>query len=111
MIGFSSLLSGSVIGLLGSVGTGVLDFFKQKEKNKHELAMLSAQKSLVEAQGASAVSIENAKSFGQSFDVDKATYANQAGFVGWQGLIFNLLMVIVDFLRGFTRPGLTWYFT
>ena|SRR3990167_3068956 len=111
MIGLGSLLSGSVLGIFGAVGTGVLDFFKEKQRNKHELEMLSAQRDLIEAQGKNAVTLENAKNFGASHESDKATYANQEAMTGWTGLVFNFLMAIVDFLRGFTRPGLTWYFT
>lgn len=106
----SSLISGSVLGILGSVGTGVLDYFKQKEKNKHELAMMGAQKALIEAQGANAVSLEAAKNFGKSHDSDEARYVNKEAITGWLGLLFNFLMVLVDFLRGWTRPGMTWYF-
>ena len=106
----ASLLSGSALGLLGSVGTGILDYFKQKEQNKHALAMMGAQRALIEAQGSSALAIENAKNFGASHESDKSTYANQQAMTGWMGLLFNFLMAIVDFLRGFTRPGMTWFF-
>lgn len=105
-----SLLSGSFLGIFGAVGTGVLDFLKEKQRNKHELDMLIAQRDLVKAQGENAVSLENAKNFSASHESDKAAYSNPAAASGFLGVVFNALMILVDFLRGFTRPGLTWYF-
>ena len=105
----TSLLGGSFLGIFGVLGTGVLDFLKQKQQNKHALEMLQAQKDLILAQGANAVSLEDARSFGASHESDRATYSNPAGMTGYLGLLLQFLMVIVDFLRGFTRPGITWY--
>ena len=104
-----SILSGGALGFLGSIGTGILDYFKQKEQNKHELAMLGAQRALIEAQGANAVALENVKNFGLSYDSDKSTYAQASSMTGFLGILANLLLVLVDFLRGFTRPGMSWY--
>lgn len=105
----TSLLSGSVFGLLGSVGGGILDYLKTKEQNKHQLAMLNAQKDLINAQGANAVALEHAKSFAISNESDQATYFKGSLPTGAAGVLLSFLMVIVDFLRGFTRPGITWY--
>lgn len=107
----SSVLGGSFLGIAGVLGTGILDFLKQKQKDKHDLEMLQAQKDLILAQGANAVNLEDAKSFGASHESDKATYSNPQGMTGWLGMLLQFLMVGVDFLRGFTRPGMTWYLT
>lgn len=105
----SSILGGSALGFLGSAVTGVIDYLKQKEQNKHQLAMLQAQKDLVNAQGANAVSLENAKNFGISNENDQATYFKGQIPSGVTGIILSFLMIFVDFLRGFTRPGITWF--
>ena len=103
-----SLLSGSVLGIFGSLGGGVLDFLKQRQQNKHEIELINARKGLVEAEGANAVALADAQNFAASHESDKSTYANQAGMTGWLGLLFNFLMATVDFARGITRPGITW---
>lgn len=107
----SNILGGSILGIFGSLGTGVLDYLKQKQANKHAIDLVMANKALIEAQGANAVAIENAKAFQASLASDRATYTDKVPPDGIPGFLLALLMVVVDFLRGFTRPGLTWYFT
>ena len=106
----ASVLGGSQLGGIGVIANGVISLFSQKQKDKHELEMLQTQIALVTAQGANAVTIENAKAFSRSFDSDKATYVERRP-AGWLGLLFDALMTFVDFMRGITRPGLCWYYT
>lgn len=40
---------GSLIGLGGSLGTGIFDFFKTKQSNQHELEMMRLQKEIADA--------------------------------------------------------------
>lgn len=92
--GVSSLLTGGTLGILGAIGTGVLDIFKTKEKNKHDLAMITANIELAKASGNNLAVIEAIKLAGSSYEHDKAAYVN-AGFV--------------DIIRGLVRPILTTY--
>lgn len=92
--GVASLLSGGALGVFGAVGSGVLDYFKTKERNKQELAVISAQKDLILAQADSATLLETIKMMGASYENDKATYVG-AGFV--------------DTVRGLLRPAVTVY--
>ena len=105
-----SLLGGAQLGAIGVVANGVLDLFHTKQKNKHELEMLQMKMEILKAEGSNAINLENIKVFGAASESDKLAYAvNKPS--GWTGLFFDFLMTIVDFMRGFTRPGLTWYYT
>jgi len=99
-----AVLGGGATGVIGSLATHVTDYFKQKEANKHELAManLHIQERQMEFdQQTKVVSIEAEKdmnlsaeqSFQASYAADKASY----------GIWF------VDFIRGLVRPALTVY--
>jgi len=90
--GIGSILSGGTLGIFGAIGTGVLDFFKTKQANKHELEMIAAQSALIEKQGNSQAALELLKLAGASYENDKATYQG-AG--------------MVDTIRGLVRPTLT----
>jgi len=93
--GLTHILSGGTLGVLGAVGSGVLDFFKTKEKNKQELAIITAQKELALANKDSAVLLETIKLSAASYDNDKATYGKD---VGW-----------LDSYRGSLRPNVCYF--
>ncbi len=87
----ASVLSGGSLGVLGAIGSGVLDFFKTKEANKQELAVLAAQKDLAVTAASSATMLESMKLLGTSYEQDKAAYAG----AGW-----------ADNIRAMIRPVL-----
>lgn len=87
----ASVLSGGSLGVLGAVGSGVLDYFKTKEANKQELAVLAAQKDLAITAASSATMLESMKLLAASYDHDKAAYIG----AGWQ-----------DSIRAMVRPVL-----
>ena len=91
----ASIFSGGALGVLGAVGSGVLDFFKTKEANKQELAVLAAQKDLAVTAATSATLLETIKLTAASYEQDKAAYV---GDIGW-----------VDQMRGALRPLVTVY--
>lgn len=121
---FLTTLLGSVFtgGATGLIGLGVSAFtkFKEaKEKNRHNEAMAHIDKETMEAEAKLAIqkveiegeieqNIETTKAISQalsaSYEHDKRAYAT--GKLGGFG---RVMMVIVDFLRGIIRPGLTIY--
>ena len=105
----SSLFSGVQTGVLGALATGILGYFKEKQEHKHKLAMLTAQIGIINAQGANAIALENAKALAASYDTDKAAYSDTSKLTGFLGLLAGFLGVWTDFVRGITRPGILWY--
>ncbi len=112
----TSLLSGGLLGVLGSIFTNLFDFFKKKQDDSQALAlrkldmeMMDKEYSYRENLATTEMETELQKSadtlVAASFAMDKSTYANKSKM----GTFGNLLMVIVDFCRGITRPGLTLY--
>lgn len=93
--GVASVASGGILGVFGSIGSGVVDIFKTKEANKQQLAVIAAQKDLAVAQGAKDSTLEMIKLIGGSYENDKATYVNTPFFS-------------VDGLRGTFRVLICW---
>lgn len=104
----ASLLTGGATGLLGSLFTGVLEFFKQRQKNEHDLALMMEERKTLELEiqgrervavieGETAQQIEDSRLLAASIRSDKATYSD--GTSNW--------LVVVDVVRGLTRPVLT----
>lgn len=93
MIGgaITSVLSGGSLGVLGAIGSGVLDFFKTKEANKQELAVLAAQKDLAITAASSATVLESIKLMAASYEQDKATYIG----AGWQDSVRAMIRPIL----------------
>lgn len=95
---FTSLFSGSLLGIFGAIGTNVLDFFKQKQKNKHELDVLEKQKEIASIAATSQTILETLKTLSTSYEADKSHYSGEK-------------LSYVDQIRGLTRPVLTAYIT
>lgn len=104
----SSLLAGGATGVIGASLGSVVEFFKQKQKNEHELALMQAEREnmALEIQGRervatieaeSAEAVEASKAFVASIAADRATYSDGR----------SALLVWVDVVRGMTRPVLT----
>lgn len=104
----ASLLTGGATGLLGSLFSGVLSFFNQRQKNAHDLLLMDADRKTLELEisgrervevikGETAEQIEQSRLLATSIRADKATYSH--GDSDW--------LVLVDVIRGLTRPVLT----
>ena len=89
----ASLFGGTALGVLGSIGTGILAHFKQKQSDKHEMAVLAAQKDLAIVMVNNATVIEAYEAMQGSYEVDKEAYVS-AKFPS------------VDWFRGMVRPFL-----
>lgn len=89
--GVGSILSGGALGVVGAVGSGVLDYFKTKEANKQELAVLAAQKDLAITTANSATLLESIKLMGASYEHDKAAYVG----AGWQDSVRAMIRPIL----------------
>ena len=91
------ILSGGALGVVGAVGSGVLDLLKTKEANKQELLVLAAQGENIRAAGSSEAALESLKLVAASYDQDKATYAG----AGWQDSVRAMIRpVLVAVLTG-----------
>jgi len=119
MIGLlGTLISGGVTGLLGTALTSILGYFKQKEENKMKIALEESRRKtmtlqanidlkLAEAKIRGQIDIEETK---QDGEVRTASYANDhAAYATGSKAKNSFLFVLVDFLRGIIRPGLTIY--
>ncbi|NOR70007.1 MAG: hypothetical protein GQ532_10005 [Methylomarinum sp.] len=104
----ASLLTGGATGLLGSLFSGVLSFFNQRQKNAHDLLLMEAERQTLELEIAgtervaiieseTAMDIQESRLLATSIRSDKASYSN--GHSAW--------LVLVDVVRGLTRPVLT----
>ena len=108
-----SILTGGATGLLGSVVTGITDYFKTKQVFAHEEKMaeiniqildkeLEASKEITRMESEAKIEVGDAGALTASYSADRATYAGgKARESKW--------FVLVDVLRGLVRPLLTLY--
>jgi hypothetical protein len=115
---FGNVLSGGVTGLLGvalqrwaDYKNKQLDIELQKGKQAHELAIMEREwqgrVKVAETEGAARVDAEDAKTLAASYAgaFDRfATWDMKA-----EPWYFKIWFVLLDFLRGLVRPGLTVY--
>jgi len=113
-----TLISGGVTGLLGTALTSVLGYFKQKEANKQKLALEDSKRETMKLQANIDLKLAEAKIRGQidtetikhDGEVRQASYDNDHAAYATGGKAKNsMLFILVDFLRGIIRPGLTIY--
>jgi len=91
-----SVFAGGALGAVGALGNGVLNFYKQKQANAHELAVLESQLVNIKAMGSSEAALAALKMVGESYNADKATYQDAKG---------------IDVYRGSVRPTITYMLT
>lgn len=119
----SSIFSGGLTGLLGVAFQRFFDFLKVKQElqakkmdQDHELALRKQDAEImaqewaartkvaeVEAAGREAVAAEEA--FAKSFAMEPKQYSSKVQV----GPVTGFMLVLLDFLRGIVRPGLTIY--
>lgn len=119
-------LLSAVLGLVGGLGQRWFEARKAAddakialaqlvETNAHELLMQQETRKTIELEAANALSLANVQAakdadvaayaaMRASYDADKATYSAAAVPTPGQ----EWLLVLVDALRGITRPGITW---
>ena len=98
---------GQVLGVVGGLATGVLNFFQRKQDRAHELAIKAEEMKLLIA----------------TVNVNQAALAGELARLREQGAGAAFTASIesdaklprsyrwIDAFRAITRPGLTWYFT
>ena len=125
---FETIL-GTVTGFAGTALTSVLNFKQQKEKNKHDIAILSAQTEATIREAEANIRVSEIQISG---DIQKteaqafletlkqnATPAIDAKVIDrllsggsvmrFFGILLSFLMGFVEFFKGVMRPGLTLY--
>ena len=112
---FGAIASGGITGLIGTGITAFIEHKKQKAANEHEEKMVALEQQTIkleaemavkktEAQYAGETEVAEANAFATSFSTDKATFVKSD-----DSLFTKILFTIVDFVRGMTRPILTFY--
>jgi len=110
------LLTGSAFGLIGSVVTNLFGLFKQRQVDKQEVTLrridLEAMDKEYEFRDRSAtreadtaLTLSADVLMKESFGHDAASYSKGVK----PGAVGSFLLVLVDFIRGLTRSGLTIY--
>lgn len=119
----TSLFGGGITGLLGGVLTRIADYFTIKQKNSHEVEMskleleqtkLEADRDIIIAKDRTMSDREIAETEAiiKSHEFDKASYVSSAVLDNVSAktkAVIAVMMALVDFVRGMTRPGLTLY--
>jgi len=91
--------SGGIVGLIGGITGGVLNYFQSKADRAFKLEEMKLTATLNAAKTAGDIALAREAGAASAFTTSqKADLATQSS--GW-----------VSNLRGFTRPGLTWFFT
>lgn len=114
-----SVASGGVTGLLGSLFSNVFDYFKKRQANAHELAMMEAEQKYLAMEIGGEVQVAREKRKGVEATADaemlKASYqSDRRRFLAdkWVdpdskfGVLIAVLMAFVDLVRGLIRPVL-----
>jgi len=110
------LITGSAFGLIGSAVTNIFGLMKQKQVNKQEVTLRQIDLEAMDKEyefrdrGATreaetALSLSADKLMVESFGHDAASYSKGVK----PSALGSFLLVIVDFVRGLTRSGLTIY--
>lgn len=105
-----SVLTGGATGLLGTVVSGAIDFFQSRAEHNRELDLRRLDIELAQAEANSAervAAIEAEGARGRAeLEAMAASYREASSRMSRPGDGF--LMKLVDFVRGMTRPVLTW---
>lgn len=105
-----SVLTGGATGLLGTMVSGAIDFFQSRAEHKREvdLRRLDIELARTEAGAAEKVAAIEAEASTDRAELGamEASYREASSRMSRAGDGF--LMKLVDFVRGMTRPVLTW---
>jgi len=98
----ASILTGGATGLIGTLLSSVMDYFKEKQRHAHEMDKLKFEKEIMamEIAGKDRVATIQAETAltTQSIRADRATYSHNSA---------SKWLVFVDVVRGLIRPVIT----
>jgi hypothetical protein len=130
-----NLIFGGITGLIGSITTSITNYKIQKLKNEHEVIMVKentkamiaeteANIKITQVEAEAAVELADAGAYLKSIELGNKNMFSQKwidnlfAVKGWSrivaipvGVFVAFLFGMVDFLKAFTRPGITWLFT
>jgi hypothetical protein len=130
-----NLLLGGITGLIGSITTSITNYKIQKLKNEHEIAMVTANTTamiaeteanikITQVETEAAIELADSQAYLKSIELGNEKVFDQKwidklfavkGRIRWisipVGVFVAFLFGFVDFLKAFTRPGITWLFT
>ena len=92
--------SGGLIGTVVGIATGVLNYFKTRQEHAFRIEEMKLGASLAAAKTAGDIALTREAGAASAFTASQQADAAITGTSTW-----------VSDLRGFTRPGLTWFFT
>ena len=101
----SSLFGGGLTGLLGSVFQRFFEYKSEKLKIESEKNRFAHELSIAKAAAEAKVGIEDAKAFSAALTSEPKRFSENVTYTGKQAW----MMVVLDFMRGIIRPGLTIY--
>jgi len=104
----TSLLSGGVTGIFGSVVSNITDYFEQKRKNQQEIKLreldIQEMQKEYEARKQVAAVKTSAETQQASYEHDSRSYSKGLDI---KSAWVKIFLVFVDFVRGMVRPALT----
>lgn len=105
-----SVVSGGATGLVGMLLSGVLSFFKERGERDHELKLRSLDIELAKAEASSAerVAAVEAESASEQAEMAALEASYREASARMSRPHDGFLLQLVDFVRGMTRPVLTW---
>jgi len=92
--------TGGALGIVGSLGSGILNYFQTKQEHGFKIEEMKLGASLEQVKTAGELAVARESNAGQAFTASQNADASIAGASSW-----------VSNLRGATRPLLTWVFT
>ncbi len=111
LLGFGmSILTGGATGLLGTAISGVIDYFQGRQRHAQELDLrrLDIELAQAEASGAERVAAIEAEGERDRAEWEAMTASYREAGARWSRPGDGVLIQLVDFVRGMTRPVLTW---
>jgi hypothetical protein len=130
-----NLIFGGITGLIGSITTSITNYKIQKLKNEHEVIMVKentkamiaeteANIKITQVESEAAIELADSQAYLKSIELGNKNMFSQKWIdklfmvTGWVrfiaipvGVLIAFLFGMVDFLKAFTRPGITWLFT
>jgi len=130
-----NLIFGGITGLIGSITTSITNYKIQKLKNEHEVIMVKentkamiaeteANIKVTQVETDAAIELADSHAYLKSIELGNQNMFGQKwidklfAVQGWfrfcsipVAVLIAFLFGMVDFLKAFTRPGITWLFT
>ena len=106
----AAILSGGATGLLGTAISAVADYFQGRAEHKREIELrrLDIEHAKAEADSAERVAAVEAEGRRDAAEWDAMTASYREAGQRWSRPGDGGLLQLVDFVRGMTRPLLTW---